>query len=268
MSIWKRFRRFFSMLASFFIEGLEDSVPLERRLAYDRQEKAGKFRKMMDAATDVGEAAVYMVEALAGARIVKANVRDETLGYLQAAKAAQAKGDKAAEEDALAAAAALADDLGEAEAEVAELIAMVDEGLRDKEVAKQLLLRQARELEKLARKDARLVARVRISEMKEQTLELKEAMLNLVPEDANNMRTRAIEMSKRKKARVDARSEIVDALWQQKKRGEIARDMQTTARGAQILRGLQSEVGYAPASAPTSIEEVKTEEVAKEAIAE
>lgn len=267
MSIFKRIGRFFSMLASFFIEGLEDSVPLERRLAYDRQEKAGKFRKMMDAATDVGEAAVYMVEALAGARIVKANVRDETLGYLKAAKAAQARGDKASEEDALAAAAALADDLGEAEAEVAEMELMVEEGLRDKEDAKRMLLRQARELEKLARKDARLVARVRISEMKAQSLELREAMLNLVPEEADNMRARAIEMAKKQTARVTARSEIVKALWEQKERGEIARDMQTTARGAQILRKLQSEVDYAPASVPTSIEETKTEEVKKEATA-
>lgn len=268
MNIWKRIRRMFRMFASIFIEGIEDSVPLERRLAYDRQEKAGKFRKMMDAATDVGEAAIYMVEALAEARIVKTNVREETLGYLKAAKAAQARGDKASEEGALAAAAALADDLGEAEAEVAELVLMVEEGLRDKEDAKRMLLRQARQLEKLARKDARLVAQVRISEMKAQTLELREAMLNLVPEDADNMRTRAIEMAKKQKARVAARSDIVDALWQQKKRGEIARDMQTTARGAQILRTLQSEVDYAPASIPTSIEEIETEEVVKEVTAQ
>lgn len=158
-------------------------------------------------------------------------------------------------------------DLGEAEAEVAEMELMVEEALRDKEEAKSMLLRQARELEKLARKDSRLVARVRISEMKEQSLELKEAMLNLIPDDADNMRSRAIEMSKKKKARVDSRSEIVDALWQQKRRGEIARDMQTTARGAQILRAMQSEVGYAPATVPASIEEAETEEIQKKASA-
>jgi hypothetical protein len=265
MSIFKRIRRFFSMILSFFVEGLEDSVPLERRLAYDRQEKAAKFKKMMDAATDIGEAAVYMVEALAEARIQQSNIREQTRGYIEAAKAAQARGDIAAEEDALAAAAALADDLAEAEAEVAELENMVEEGLRDKEEAKSMLLRQARHLEQLARKDTRLVARVRISEMKEESLKLKEAMSDLVPEDADNMRARAVQMAKKKKARVDARSEIVDALWKQKRQGQIARDMQTSHRGAQILRDLQANVGYAPASTPTSIEDA--DPVEKEASA-
>ena len=255
------------MLASLLVEGLEDSVPLERRLAYDRQEKAAKFRKMMDAATDVGEAAEYMVQGLAESRIIKANLIEETRGYLQSAKAAQTRGDLASEEDALAAAAALADDLVEAEVEVMELEAIVEEALQDKQDAKHMLLRQARELEKLSRKDARLVARVRISEMKEESLKLKEAMLNLVPGDADNMRARAIEMSKKKKARVNARTEIVNALWQQKKRGQIARDMQTTARGADILRAMQAEVGYAPATEPTSVEETEAEEVQKEASA-
>lgn len=265
MSIFKRIGRLLRLFFSIFVEGIEESVPLERRLAYDRQERSAKLRQMMDKATDVGEAAEMMVQGLAETRIIVANIQDQVRAHLQAAKAAQVRGDSATEEDQRASAAALADDLAEAHHEVSELEQMVGEAMRDREESKQMVLRQARELERLSRRDSRLVARVRMTEMKAESLQLREALLELVPEDADNFRQRALEGVRRREVRAKARSEIVDALWQQKRRGQIALDMQTTARGAQILRQLEKEVGYEPASQPASLEEKESEQEAQQA---
>lgn len=256
--MFKRIARFFRMLASIFFDFAEESVPLERRLAYDRQEKAGKLKGMMDRATDVGEAAEMMVQALAGARITATNVRDEVRAHLSAAKAAANRGDKTTEQNEQAAAANLADDLAEAENEIAELEQLVNETLKDKKDARDMVLNQARELERLARQDARLIARVRVSEMRGQALQLREAMLQLVPEDRDDIRQRAREKAQKAQARVAARTELVDALWQQKQRGIISRSAATSSRGRDILAQISEEVGYQPSAAQAQTESQDT----------
>lgn len=256
----ERIKRFFKMLASMFFDFAEESVPLERRLAYDRQEKRIKFGQMMDKATDVGEAAELMVQSLAEARITANNVRSEIKAHLQAARSSASREDKTTEENENAAAAALADDLAEAENEIADLEQLVNETLRDKKDARDMVLGQARELEKLARQDTRLVARVRISEMRGQALQLREAMLQLVPEGRDDFRQRAQQQAQKASARVAARTELVDALWKQKRRGMISRSATTSDRGRVILAQIQEEVGYQPAtaiSAPTEEVEAK-----------
>ncbi len=255
--MFKRIWHFFRMLTSMFFDFAEESVPLERRLAYDRQEKASKLRGMMDKATDVGQTAEMMVQSLAEARITAANIRSEVKAHVQAAKSAASRGDKVTEENENAAAAALADDMAEAENEIAELEQLVNETLRDKKDARDMVLGQARELERLARQDARLVARVRISEMRGQALELREAMLQLIPEDRDNFRQRAQQGAQKSQARVKARTELIDALWDQKRRGTLARSAVSSARGRNILAEIQEEVGYSTTSPAESPEGTK-----------
>lgn len=255
--MFKRIARFFRMLASMFFDFAEDSVPLERRLAYDRQEKSGKLSLMMDKATDVGQAAEMMVQSLAEARITATNLRSEITAHVQAAKNAATRGDTISVENENAAAAALADDLAEAETEIAGLEQVVNETLKDKKDARDMVLNQARDLERLARQDTRLVARVRISEMRGEALQLREAMLQLIPEDRDNIRQRAQQNAQKTQARVTARTELVDALWEQKRRGTLARSAVSSARGRDILAQIQEEVGYTTAPAIETSEQAK-----------
>ena len=64
------------------------------------------------------------------------------------------------------------------------------EALSDKKEAIAMVLDQAKELESLARGDARLVARARMTEMRRQQLQLREQMMELVPGDQSNVRAR------------------------------------------------------------------------------
>jgi len=208
-----------------------------------------------------------MVQGLAEARIIEANLREEIRSHLQAAKAAAARGDTATEESEQAAAAALADDLAEAEAEVHELELTVAESLKDQKDAKQMVVDQVRELERLSRNDSRLVAKVRRTKMKQETLRLREALLQLIPEDRENIRRRALEQAKKREARVKARTELVDALWKEKRRKVVDRRLQVSARGAQILSQMEKEVGYVPSSATPKPIEATTAEELKEKVA-
>lgn len=240
----KRFRDFIRMIISWFFDIAEESVPLERRLAYDRQERATAIKKMMDSATDVGQVAELMVQDLAEARIVAANLREETKGHLQAAKAAASRSDQITEETERASAIALSNDLAEAETDLREMEADASEALSDKKEALQMVLLQARELEGLAHSDARRVSKVRLIQMKDQRLQLRETMLQLVPGDREDIRGRVMVKVKQREARVKSRADIVNALWEQKRRGVIAQASQVTARGNQILQQLQEEMGY------------------------
>jgi len=232
-------------------------VPIERRLAYDRVKRAENVKRQMAAAEDVGAAAELMVQQLAESRIMAANVRHEAKAHLEAAAAAAKRGDAQTQAQEEARAAQLAEELASAESEVQDLERLMEEALADKKEAIGMVLEQARELEKLSRGDARLVARTRMTEMRRQQLELREQMMELVPGDSGNMRARVQERIQHDEAKYRARRDVVDALWEQKKRGTVSRAA-TTAAGAAMLEQLKQEVGYAPAAeapAPAPSEE-------------
>lgn len=257
MSFFRRIKDLFRMIFGIFLESAEDSVPLERRLAYDRAKRAENLRKQMKSAEDVGAAAELMVQQLAEARIVAANLRQEAKAHLKAAASAAARGDKATQEQEEARATALAEELASAEEDVRALEQLVEESLADKQAAIDMVLEQARELEKLARGDARLVARARMTEMRRQQLELREQMMELVPGDQSNIRARIQERVAQEEARYRARRDVVDAMWRQKA-GARARAATTTAAGAALLEELKQEVGYAPAVSEEAQVEVGT----------
>ena len=257
MSFFQRIAELVRMFFSFFLEGAEGRVPIERRLAYDRVKRAENVKRQMAAAEDVGAAAELMVQQLAESRIMAANVRHEAKAHLEAAAAAAKRGDAQTQAQEEARAAQLAEELASAESEVQDLERLMEEALADKKEAIGMVLEQARELEKLSRGDARLVARTRMTEMRRQQLELREQMMELVPGDSGNMRARVQERIQHDEAKYRARRDVVDALWEQKKRGTVSRAA-TTAAGAAMLEQLKQEVGYAPAAeapAPAPSEE-------------
>jgi len=263
MGIIQRIKDLFSMLANVFVENAEDSVPLERRLAYDRQKRAENVRKQMGAAEDVGAAAEMMVQQLAEARIMAANVRQEAKAHLQAAQSAANRGDDVTRIQEEARASALAEELAAAEGDVAALEQMVNEALADKKEAIAMVLDQAKELESLARGDSRLVARARMTDMRRQQLELREQMMDLVPGDQSNARARMQESVLHDEAKYRSRRDVVDAMWKQKQRSTTDRTLATTAAGAAKLDELKAEVGYigaAPAApAPPAEQEASSQ---------
>ena len=257
MGLFKRIGDLFRMFFGMFVTSAEDSVPLERRLAYDRVKRAENLKGQMGAAEDVGAAAEMMVQQLAEARIVAANLRQETKAHIEAAQAASHRGDSVTQGQEENRAASLAEELSMAEVEVADLERLVEEALVDKGEAISMVLDQSKELEKLSRGDSRVVARARMTQMRKQQLELRERMMDLVPGDQGNIRARVQEKVKADEAKFRARRDVVDALWKQKRSGGD-RALSTTAAGAKVLEDLKREVGYSPnVAAPAPVQEAE-----------
>jgi len=263
MGLFGRIMELIRMFFSGFVESAEDAVPLERRLAHDRVRRADNVKQQMSAAEDVGAAAEMMVQQLAEARIVAANLRQEAKAHLEAAHAAGQRGDAVTQTQEMGRASALAEELASAEGEVAELEALVNEALADKKEAIAMVLEQSKELERLSRNDARLVARARMTSMRREQLELRERMMDLVPGDQTNMRARIEEKVEKDAAKFRARRDVVDALWDQKRRTTADRTLKTTAAGAAKLAELKAELGLdqvAAAPAPPAAAEVPAEQ--------
>jgi hypothetical protein len=268
MGIFQRIADFFRMIFSGFVDSAEDSVPLERRLAYDRVKRAENTKKQMGAAEDVGAAAEMMVQQLAEARIMSANVRHEAKSHLEAAAAAAKRGDTVTQQQEEVRASALAEELAQTEDEVAQLEGLVEEALHDKKEAISMVLEQARELETLARGDSRLVARARMTDMRRQQLELREQMMDLVPGDQSNMRARIQDQVVKDEVKFRARRDVVDAMWNQKRNMRADQTLTTTAAGSAKLEELKREVGYgnapAAAAAPATAASDALEELKRE----
>jgi hypothetical protein len=252
MHLLERIKDLFRMIFGAFLEGAEESVPLERRLAYDRVKRAENVKKQMKSAEDVGAAAELMVQQLAEARIVAANLRQEAKAHLQAAASAAARGDDVTRQQEESRAVALSEELAMADDEVHTLEQFVADALSDKQEAISMVLEQSKELEKLARGDARLVARARMTEMRRQQLQLREQMMELVPNDQSNMRARIDEKVNHDEARYRARKDVVDAMWKQKRTAATSRTLSTSAAGAAVLDELKREVGYVTAAPATA----------------
>lgn len=265
MSIFSRIKDLIRMFFAGFVESAEDAVPLERRLAHERMQRADNVKKQMGSAEDVGAAAEMMVQQLAEARIMAANVRQEAKSHLEAADAAAKRGDSVTQEQEMARATLLAEELANAEGEVAEIEEMVGDALSDKTEAIAMVLEQAKELERLSRNDSRLVARSRMTKMRRQQLELREEMMDLVPGDQSNMRARIEEKVDKDAAKYRARRDVVDALWDQKRRTTTDQALKTTAAGAAKLDELRAELGLSTptqATAPAATAEEPAERAA------
>lgn len=274
MNIFKRIGDIIRMFFSGFVSGVEDNIPLERRLAHDRLSRAENLKKQMGSAEDVGAAAEMMVRQLAEARIMAANLRHEAKAHIEASIAAAQRGDSVTQQQEEARASALAEELAEAEAETIGLEQMVGDSLADKKEAIAMVIDQSKELEKLARSDSRLVTQARMTGMRRQQLELRERMMDLVPGDQSNMRARLQEQVQKDTDRFRSRKDVVDAMWKAKTDVRRSTAHRTSAAGVAKLEELKREMGYATApaapAAPVQAETVeqRVEEAASEQAAD
>jgi hypothetical protein len=247
--VFQRLRNIIGTFLNIFVSRAEDAVPLEERLKYDRQRKASTLKQQMDRAANIGALANEAVVELAETRSEVEALREEAKEHVRLAQMAAARGDSAAEEREMSLAAQKSDELAEAQAELAQLEADVNDALSNKEAAKKMVFEQAEQLQTLARNDARLVRQVQMTQMREQSLKLTEEMAQVIPEDRDNLREQVRQSATRRTARYEARKEIVDGLIERQQRANNASRAQISARGRNVLAELQAEVGYTPSAA-------------------
>lgn len=247
--MFQRLRNIIGTFLNIFVSRAEDAVPLEERLKYDRQRKSQTLKQQMDRAANIGALANEAVVELAETRSEVEALREEAKEHVRLAQMAAARGDAAEEERQMSIAAQKSDELAEAQAELTQLEADVNDALSNKEAAKKMVFDQAEQLQKLARNDARLVRQVQMTQMREQSLALTEEMAQVVPEDRDNLREQVRQSATRRTARYEARKEIVDGLIERQQRSANVSRAQISARGRNVLAELQAEVGYAPRAA-------------------
>ena len=245
----QRIRNIFGSIFGIFVTRAEDAVPLEERLKYDRQKKAGTLKQQMDRAANIGALANEAVVEWAEMRSEVTALREEAKEHVRLAQLAAARGDTDGEEQEMSLAAQRSDELAKAQAELAQLENDVNDALQNKEAAKQMVFDQADQLQHLARNDSRLVRQVQMTQMREQSLALTEEMAQVVPQDQDNLREQVRQSATRRTARYDARKELVDGLVERQQRGQRASRAQISSQGRNVLAELQAEVGYTPAAA-------------------
>ena len=263
----QRIRSMFGSIFGIFMSRAEDAVPLEERLKYDRQKKAGTLKQQMDRAANIGALANEAVVELAEMRSEVTALREEAKEHVRLAQAAAARGDADGEEREMVLAAQRSDELAHAQAELAQLESDVNDALQNKEAAKQMVFDQADQLQHLARNDSRLVRQVQMTQMREQSLALTEEMAQVVPQDQDNLREQVRQSATRRGARYDARKELVEGLMERQQRGQRASRAQISSQGRNVLAELQAEIGYTPSAAtpaaapPRATEEPATRQV-------
>ncbi|HEX5505441.1 MAG TPA: hypothetical protein VFW96_22680 [Thermomicrobiales bacterium] len=262
--MFQRIRNLFGAVFGIFFRRVEDAVPLEERLRYDRERKSKGLKSQMNRAADIGALANEAVAELAEMRSEVAGLREEAKEHIALAQQAKQRGDADEEEHQMSLAAAKSDELSQAQAELAQLEKDVNDALANKEAAKQMVFDQADQLQKLARSDSRLVRQVQMTQMREQSLELTEQMAQVVPEDRDNLREQVKQSTDRRAARYEARKELVDGLMERQQRTQRASRAQISAQGRNILAELQAEVGYTPTAAAAPAAPAAAEEPAEQ----
>lgn len=262
--MFQRIRNLFGSVFGIFFRRVEDAVPLEERLRYDREQKSKGLKKQMDRAADIGALANEAVAELAEMRSEVAALREEAKEHITLAQQAKQRGDADEEEHQMSLAAAKSDELSQAQAELAQLEKDVNDALSNKEAAKQMVFDQADQLQKLARSDSRLVRQVQMTQMREQSLALTEQMAQVVPEDRDNLREQVKQSTDRRSARYEARKELVEGLMERQQRSQRASRAQISAQGRNILAELQAEVGYTPTAAAAPAAPATAEEPAQQ----
>jgi len=247
--VLQRIRNIFGSIFGIFVSRAEDAVPLEERLKYDRQKKAGTLKQQMDRAANIGALANEAVVELAEMRSEVTALREEAKEHVRLAQIAAARGDTDGEEREMSLAAQRSDELAKAQAELAQLESDVNDALQNKEAAKQMVFDQADQLQHLARNDSRLVRQVQMTQMREQSLALTEEMAQVVPQDQDNLREQVRQSATRRTARYDARKELVEGMMERQQHGQRASRAQISSQGRNVLAELQAEVGYTPSAA-------------------
>jgi hypothetical protein len=108
------------------------------------------------------------------------------------------------------------------------------------------------ELRKMAREDARLARRAGMSQLRERSLEMREKLAAMIPEDKDNMREQISGSLRKREAKLEARRELTDRLLEHQRGQRLAERQKISAKGRANLSELFAEVGYTPTAVDTS----------------
>jgi hypothetical protein len=248
---FRKLGQWLGMLTSIFIERTEDRFSVERRLAYDRQQRAEELKRQRLLAVDIGAYAVELAQELGEAVVEVEDLRAQAKEHVARANAAKARGDLKTEEMELARASQLADELAEAEEHLAALQQEKEEALRDKEEAYRLVEDGIERLRAQAREDARLARRAGLAELRERSLEMREKLAQMIPEDREDVRAQIETKLRKREARLEARRELTDRVLAREQEQRLRRAQEISAKGRANLNELFAEVGYTPTAVET-----------------
>ena len=252
MFFFRKLGQWIGMLTGIFVEKTDDRFSVERRLAYDRQQRAEQLKAQRNVAVDVGAYAVELAQELGQAVVEVEDLRSQAREHVARANAAKARGDARAEEEELARASKLAEELAEAEAHLAQLQAEKESALKDKEEAYGLIEEGIESLRAQAREDARLGRRAGMAELRERSLQMREKLAQMIPEDRDNMRQEIDQKLDKREARLEARRELTDRVLSRERDARVKSAQQISAKGRANLSELFAEVGYTPTATDTS----------------
>lgn len=205
-------KTFVEFLKSLVLEGVEDQIPLERRLAANRTVQAKKLRTMADSATTVGEMANELADNLGSEKAILATLMEKAKSRRQALGSKEAA-DQDKEYKSLCA------EIAETREEIADLEKMVSESFADKQQAIDMINEQSDNFARLAREDAALVRRDKMVGLREQQQEMREQILRVFPEDQSDMRQRAAAKIDKRENRLASRKSVIDAMWEHQNAG-------------------------------------------------
>ncbi len=245
-----RLGQILAMLSGLLVDHAEEAIPLERRLAYAREERKKQLRASVDDGAKMGQYAGMITQQRAEMLIMLQNTKDDATAALQDAQQAQRAGNSEQEALHRADATRLAEEVVRIQSEIDSLDKDISEAGEAYEQAKTMILEMSRELQAQARGDMSLVARVARTDMREKFLQLREDMLGLTTtkDSAQGLRQRAIEADDKKGHYVDSRSDILNGLWQQYRGSRIADSRRASQAAVSVLDGLQQQIGYTPSA--------------------
>jgi hypothetical protein len=251
--LFRKLGQWLDMLVSIFVERTDDRFSVERRLQYDRQQRAEQLKRQRALAIDIGAYAAELTQDLGEAVVDVEDLRAQARDHVARANAAKARGESQKEEEELARASQLAEELAEAEAHLAQLNAEKDAALKDKEEAYTIIEDGIAQLRAQAREDARLARRAGMAELRERSLEMREKLAQMIPEDQDNTREQIEQKLQKRESRLEARRELTDRLLTRERDQRTQARQQISAKGRENLSELFAEVGYTPTAVDAAV---------------
>lgn len=252
MFFFRKLGQWIGMLTGIFVEKTDDRFSVERRLAYDRQQRADQLKGQRNVAVDVGAYAVELAQDLGEAVVEVEDLRSQARQHVARANAAKARGDARTEEDELARASKLAEELAEAEQHLAQLQQEKEAALKDKEEAYNLIEEGIASLQAQAREDTRLARRAGMAELRERSLEMREKLAQMIPEDRDNTRQEIDAKLDKREAKLEARRELTDRVLSRERDQRVRAAQEISSKGRANLSELFAEVGYTPTATDAS----------------
>src|SRR6266545_3861370 len=194
MFFFRKLGQWIGMLTGIFVEKTDDRFSVERRLAYDRQQRSQQLKQQRKLAVELAEA-------------------EDHLAQLQQEKEAALK-DKE------------------------EAYAIIEDGIAN--------------LRAQARQDTRLARRAGMNELRERSLEMREKLSQMIPEDRDNMRQEIEQKLNKREARLEARRELTDRVLSRERDARMKASQNISAKGRANLSELFAEVGYTPTATDAS----------------